>query len=859
MIFDSTEFTAPAFSTIERSLIEAQNQGNRQVEPEHLLLALLHAGTSKSAISLGWLGITYANVVEELKTYDNIWTPLTLPLQDNIRFSIAIGIIVERARKEADALGDLFISEDHLFLGLLSIPESRAYTILNRLKNSPVDLANKVRPLIVSSQEQLGEGWKAASTIPDLEWIPTGSPSTWPWPDELETHNETQIITEAEEMRQTFAKPEFHQRQTPCLKQLGKDLSEKAADKRFPALIGRKNELELAVQTLGRLNKNCPIFIGKTELGKRDLVNALAQLTVTGAVEALRNKRIIELDIDKLLNDDPARHLSQIIEEIKRYPIVLFINKIEYLHAIRTSMGGPGPASQLFYAIEHDGVQVIGATSPAGFKNFMHWDPSLSQLFNPIELGPCTVDETVTMLKAHIAQYENKHGVNYSEQSLSGAARMASQYSDIGLPDSAFDLIDEAGSLVKLRNTGEHDNPVEVSEDDVVTAIEKRTKKRVKRLSKSDKAKLKTLHHSLQNVVIGQEGIIKAICKRIRLDASGMREESRPILSALVPGPTGVGKTHIAESLAKLLDIPFLRYDMSEYQEPHSIARMIGSPPGYVGSDNEGRLIQDILDNPECVLLLDEIEKADQSIYKLLLQILEKASLTSSSTGKPACFKKVILIMTSNAAADFMQDMAKAAKGSNYGFEACLYQNKTVTPAETSQDNTEEDDDQDWLAQEKEQKEKDKLIERLTGRPFAPEFLNRIDIVMAAQPLTNEQLRAIVDLLASKLVERVKATNGISLSLSKELKDFITEKGKDPKFGARPLRRALETMVEVRLGDLILDEAVQENDHAIADLQGGKIVITVQSGRQTDSANAPQNTVEIGTEPPNANDTVNAA
>jgi ATP-dependent Clp protease ATP-binding subunit ClpC len=295
---------------------------------------------------------------------------------------------------------------------------------------------------------------------------------------------------------------------------------------------------------------------------------------------------------------------------------------------------------------------------------------------------------------------------------------------------------------------------------------------------------------------------------------------------------------------------------MSEYQEPHSVARMIGSPPGYIGSDVEGRLIQDILDNPSCVLLFDEIEKADQSIYKLLLQILEKARLTSSSTGKTACFNKVILIMTSNAAADFMQEMAKSAKGSNYGYEASLNQNRVVIPITISQDNKEESDDQDWLEQEKEQKEKDKLIERLTGRPFAPEFLNRVDIVMAAQPLSDEQLRAIVDLLASALTERVKAKNGISLSLSKELKDFITQKGKDPKFGARPLRRALETMVEVRLGDMILDEEVQENDHVIADFQGGKIVLTVQSN--TDSANAQQNTVEMNTSQ-STDDTVNAA
>ncbi|WEG13736.1 ATP-dependent Clp protease ATP-binding subunit [Pullulanibacillus sp. KACC 23026] len=630
------------------------------------------------------------------------------------------------------------------------------------------------------------------------------------------------------------------------LDDMGKNLSQAARSGLIDPVIGRDQEVQRVIETLNRRNKNNPVLIGEPGVGKTAIAEGLALRIHEGQVPAkLKNKEIYVLDVASLVAGTGIRgqfeeRMKQLIKELQERPnVILFIDEIHQLVGAGSAEGSSDAGNILKPALARGELQVVGATTLKEYRK-IEKDAALERRFQPIMVNEPSKDEAIDILKGLKSRYEDFHQVAYSDEAIEACVTLSSRYiQDRFLPDKAIDLMDEAGSKINLASSSQSKNGIQerleqiadeklkataqedyeraaklrdeeialqkqlensateeetpkVDVETIQLLIEEKTGIPVRRLEQDEKTKMRDLAERLNAQVIGQEKAVEKVAKAIRRNRTGFRRNNRPIGSFLFVGPTGVGKTELSKSLAKELfgeEEAMIRLDMSEYMEKHSVSKLIGSPPGYVGHEDAGQLTEQVRRKPYSLILLDEIEKAHPDVQNMFLQILEDGRLTDSQ-GRTVSFKDTVIIMTSNAGVG-------AVKPIKVGFGA----------------------QEDPSVQEKDRFEDLKLS-------FRPEFLNRFDGIVRFEALSKENLIAIVDLMLQEVAELADA-QGIKLHVSEEAKGLLAELGYDPQFGARPLRRVIEEKIEDAIADLLIEkDRVQAVTVTVKD---GELIISDQS------------------------------
>jgi ATP-dependent Clp protease ATP-binding subunit ClpA len=568
------------------------------------------------------------------------------------------------------------------------------------------------------------------------------------------------------------------------------NLLARAETNRIDPLIGRENEIDRVMQVLCRRRKNNPILVGDPGVGKTAIAEGLALKIHNKEVPALlQNSELFSLDMGALLagtkyRGDFEQRLKDVITAlIEKENALLVIDEIHtVVGAGATSSGSMDASNILKPALSSGDIKCIGTTTYEEYKNHFEKDRAFSRRFEKIEISEPSVDETRLILMGLRPYYEKHHGLSYSDQTIEAAAYLSDKYiNDRFLPDKAIDVIDETGAFLRLKGAANRKN---VTPKDIETIVANIAKVPVTSVTATDKANLESLPERLSKVIFGQEDAIRTLTTAIKRSRAGLAAPERPIGSFLFSGPTGVGKTEVARQLAFNTGIEFLRFDMSEYMEKHAVSRLIGAPPGYVGFDQGGILTDSIRKTPHCVLLLDEIEKAHMDLYNILLQVMDYATLTDN-TGKAADFRNVIIIMTSNAG-------AREMNANSIGFGA---QNAT----------------------------KDTKGLKAVEKTFSPEFRNRLDGIVQFNHLSASVMEMIVDKDIAELKKMLKA-KGISMTYSAQAQMFLAKKGYDPKFGARPLSRLIQTSIKDRLTDEILFGKLSK---------GGKIAIGLKNEQLT--------------------------
>ncbi|MGV9314015.1 ATP-dependent Clp protease ATP-binding subunit [Streptomyces sp. NPDC003691] len=640
--------------------------------------------------------------------------------------------------------------------------------------------------------------------------------------------------------------------ETPTLDQYGRDLTEEARGGRLDPVVGRAEEIEQTVEVLSRRTKNNPVLIGDPGVGKTAIVEGLAQRIVAQEVpKALRDRRVVSLDLPGLVAGSKYRgefeeRLKKVIDEVTAADksVILFIDE---LHTVVGAGGGGEGAMDagniLKPALARGDLSVVGATTIDEYRKHIEKDAALERRFQPVMVPEPTVDETVQILRGLRDSYEAHHQVRFTDEALDASAALSDRYlTDRFLPDKAIDLMDQAGARVGLRNVGgpsptaeledrltklrrekdeavgaedyeragnlkksireaekeiaeaghERDKAASVTADDIAEVLSARTGIPVSQLTETERERLLKLEDSLHERVVGQEEAVTAVAQAVRRGRAGMGDPDRPTGSFLFLGPTGVGKTELAKALAELLfgdPDRMVRFDMSEFQERHTVSRLVGSPPGYVGYDEAGQLTEAVRRKPYSVVLFDEVEKAHPDVFNLLLQVLDDGRLTDAQ-GRTVDFRHTVVIMTSNIGSQRILE--------HHGEVAAI---------------------------------KDELMNDLKAH-FRPEFLNRVDEVIVFHALTRADLVHIVDLLLERSRRRLHAQH-IGLEVTDAAKELLANLGYQPEFGARPLRRTLQTELDNRLSTLLLDGSLDPGDTVVADAADGELKLSVQEGTGT--------------------------
>ncbi|MEU3496493.1 ATP-dependent Clp protease ATP-binding subunit [Kitasatospora cineracea] len=633
---------------------------------------------------------------------------------------------------------------------------------------------------------------------------------------------------------------------TPTLDEYGRDLTEDAKLGRLDPVVGRAEEIEQTVEILSRRSKNNPVLIGEPGVGKTAIVEGLAQRIVSGDVPAtLKDRRVVSLDLSGLVAGSKYRgefeeRLKNVIDEVREAAdsTVLFIDELHTV--VGAGAGGEGAmdaGNMLKPALARGELHVIGATTIDEYRKHIEKDPALERRFQPVLIPEPSVEETVQILEGLRDSYEAHHQVRFTDEALRAAADLSDRYvSDRFLPDKAIDLIDQAGARVRLRGLGRstevigredelaklrrekdeavaaedfsraselktriadleaqtaqieerREGVVSVTVDDVADVLSRQTGIPVSQLTEDEKARLLKLEDDLHDRVIGQDRAVVAVSEAVRRSRAGMADPNRPVGSFLFLGPTGVGKTELAKALAELIfgdEDRLVRFDMSEFQEKHTVSRLVGAPPGYVGYDEAGQLTEAVRRRPYSVLLFDEVEKAHPDVFNALLQVLDDGRLTDAQ-GRTVDFRNTVVIMTSNIGSQLI------------------------------------------LSHKGETEEiRDRLMEELRGR-FLPEFLNRIDDIIVFDALDADDLLRIVDLMLANSERRVKA-QGMELEVTAAAKDWLVDKGHQPEFGARPLRRTIQTQLDNRLATMLLGGDLRPGDTIVADAKDGELICSI--------------------------------
>ncbi len=563
------------------------------------------------------------------------------------------------------------------------------------------------------------------------------------------------------------------------------DLVKMAIENRLDPLIGRKQELERTVQVLCRRRKNNPVFVGDPGVGKTAMAEGLAQMVANGDIpELLKDVKIYSLDLGALLagtkfRGDFEQRLKSVLAAIKKeQSAILFIDEIHTIvGAGATSSGSMDASNILKPSLSTGELRCIGSTTYEEFKNHFEKDRALSRRFEKIEISEPTVKESFQILKGLRSRYEEHHQIEYTDPSLKAACELSSKYlNDRFLPDKAIDVIDETGAFIRLTGDARRKK---IHPSDIEKIVAKMARIPTVSVSTSDKTKLEGLDSKLKEVVYGQDEAIKSLVKSIKRSRAGLGVPGRPIGSFLFTGPTGVGKTEVAKQIASVLDVEFMRYDMSEYMEKHAVARLIGAPPGYIGFDQGGLLTDGVRKHPHSVLLMDEIEKAHPDLFNILLQVLDYATLTDNN-GKKADFRNVIVIMTSNAGAREMSTQSIGFGDSTFDTEG----------------------------------KGKKAIEKY----FSPEFRNRLDGIITFNALSQDIMEMVVDKFIAELNEQLSVKK-VALTISPAVRVWLAKKGHDPRYGARPLARVIQTEIKDLLSDEILFGKLSNGGHIHIDIK----------------------------------------
>ena len=797
-------FTEKAIKVIMLAQEEARRLGHNFVGTEQILLGLIGEGTGVAAKVLKSMGVNLKDArieVEKIIGRGSGFVAVEIP------FTPRAKRVLELSLEEARQLGHNYIGTEHLLLGLIREGEGVAARVL---ENLGVDLS-KVRTQVI---RMLGE---------TAEVTAGGGSSS--------------------------------RTKTPTLDEFGSNLTQLAQEGKLDPVVGRTREIERVIQILGRRTKNNPVLIGEPGVGKTAIAEGLAQRIVQGDVpDILADKRVISLDIGLLVAGTKYRgefeeRLKKIMDEIRNAGnIILVIDEVHTLIGAGAAEGAIDAANILKPALARGELQCIGATTLDEYRKHIERDAALERRFQPIMVGEPTVSETIEILFGLRERYEQHHKLKISDAALDAAAKLADQYiSDRFLPDKAIDLIDEAASRVRLINSQlppaareldqelrrvlkEKDAAVraqnfdkagelrdremeikqqiraiaaakkaeessrsempEVTEEDVAQVVSAWTGVPVAKLTESESVKLLNMEETLHQRIIGQDEAVRAISRAIRRARVGLKNPNRPIASFIFSGPTGVGKTELTKALAAYFfgsESAMIRLDMSEYMERHTVSKLIGSPPGYVGYNEGGQLTEAVRRRPYTVVLFDEIEKAHPDVFNLLLQILEDGRLTDAK-GRTVDFKNTLIVMTSNIGSKVIEK-----GGGSLGFEF---------------NTNDEDANYNRIRN---------LVHEELKQYFRPEFLNRVDEIIVFRQLTKEEVKQIADILLKEVFDRMKEKK-IYLTVSDRFKDLLVEEGYNPSYGARPLRRAIQRLLEDILAEEILTGHVKEGSEVLIDV-----------------------------------------
>ncbi len=813
-MFKFNGFTERANTALNLALETAEQLGHTYIGSEHLLIGLLEEGTGVAATVLTERGIQAQQIADLLKKTVGYGTPTNLTPND---FTPRSKRIIELAMGEARRLGHNYVGTEHILLAIISDPESYAVRFLSQLGAKPADiLADISRALnaadINNAQVNSGMGGSAPGKS-----------------------------------------------KTPTLDQYGRDLTALAKENAVDPVIGRSKEIERVIQILCRRTKNNPCLIGEPGVGKTAIAEGLALKIAKGEVpELLKDKRVVALDLTGMVagtkyRGDFEERIRNAIEEVKKaQDVILFIDELHTLIGAGAAEGAVDAANILKPSLARGELQVIGATTLDEYRKHIEKDAALERRFQPVTVGEPSEEEAMEILIGLRDKYEAHHKVKITDDAIVAAVKMSARYiADRFLPDKAIDLIDEAASRVrlrsftappdlkeledKLRSLGEEKAAAinaqeferaaklrdkekeirttletqkedwkqqnahtasQVTTQDIAEIVSGWTGIPVVQLTESESKRLLNMEAILHNRIVGQDEAVTAVAKAIRRGRVGLKDPKRPIGSFIFLGPTGVGKTELCKALAEAMfgdENAIVRFDMSEYMEKHTVSRLIGSPPGYVGFDEGGQLTKRIRQKPYSVVLFDEIEKAHPDVFNILLQILEDGILTDSQ-GRKVDFKNTIIIMTSNVGAKLI-----TSQRGGLGFSG-------------SQTGASMDDS----------KIKENVLRELRDT-FRPEFLNRVDDIIVFHALTKPDIDKIARKMLESLTKRAKEMD-ITIEFTDALVEKIGEAGFDPVYGARPLRRAIQSKIEDKLSEEMLEGNIHAGNSYLCDYEQDKVI-----------------------------------
>lgn len=811
-----SQFTDKAQNALAQASRCARSLKQGYIGTEHILVGLLKEDTGVAAKVLADNGVETGQVMDMIR--DLIAFENGVAVKDREGYSPRAARILEEAHSQAARFGQKQTGTEHLLLALIKEGENVAVRLLNTL-------GANVQKIYVDTLIAIGQDGNL--------------------------------------YKEDLGKKGDRKAKQSTLEQYSRDLTALAREGKLDPVVGRDEEIRRVIQILSRRTKNNPCLVGEPGVGKTAVVEGLAARIVAGDVPfTVQNKRLLALDLSGMVAGSKYRgefeeRIKKVIKEVTDDGnIILFLDELHTIIGAGGAEGAIDASNIMKPSLARGEIQLIGATTIAEYRKYIEKDAALERRFQPVTVEEPTEEEAVRILEGIKGKYEAHHHVTITPEAVEAAVRLSSRYiNDRNLPDKAIDLIDEAAAsarlhamdapdkakeisdkireldwemekairveafaqmaeikkkqdalvkkqerLLKKREKREEENTLSIGENEIAEVVAQWTKIPVQKLAEKESERLLKLEKTLHKRVIGQEEAVTAVAKAIRRGRVGLKDPNRPIGSFLFLGPTGVGKTELSKALAEAMfgsEDAMIRVDMSEYMEGHSVSKMIGSPPGYVGFEEGGQLSEKVRRNPYSVVLFDEIEKAHPDVFNVLLQVLDDGHITDSK-GRKVSFKNTVLIMTSNAGAQRIVDPK------NLGFA------------------TEKSETKDY------EKMKSNVMEEVK-RSFKPEFINRIDDIIVFHQLNNENMKEIVNLLASNLYKRCEDQLGIHLTITAALKEHLVKKYADNKMGARPLKRAIQSVVEDALAEEILLKKVVPGDKVSAGFKNGKVVFTVKN------------------------------
>ena len=811
-----SQFTDKAQNALAQASRCARSLKQGYIGTEHILVGLLKEDTGVAAKVLADNGVETGQVMDMIR--DLIAFENGVAVKDREGYSPRAARILEEAHHQAARFGQKQTGTEHLLLALIKEGENVAVRLLNTL-------GANVQKIYVDTLIAIGQDGNL--------------------------------------YKEDLGKKGDRKAKQSTLEQYSRDLTALAREGKLDPVVGRDEEIRRVIQILSRRTKNNPCLVGEPGVGKTAVVEGLAARIVAGDVPfTVQNKRVLTLDLSGMVAGSKYRgefeeRIKKVLKEVTEDGnIILFLDELHTIIGAGGAEGAIDASNIMKPSLARGEIQLIGATTIAEYRKYIEKDAALERRFQPVTVEEPTEEEAVRILEGIKGKYEAHHHVTITPEAVEAAVRLSSRYiNDRNLPDKAIDLIDEAAAsarlhamdapdkakeisdkireldwemekairveafaqmaeikkkqdalvkkqerLLKKREKREEENTLSIGENEIAEVVAQWTKIPVQKLAEKESERLLKLEKTLHKRVIGQEEAVTAVAKAIRRGRVGLKDPNRPIGSFLFLGPTGVGKTELSKALAEAMfgsEDAMIRVDMSEFMEGHSVSKMIGSPPGYVGFEEGGQLSEKVRRNPYSVVLFDEIEKAHPDVFNVLLQVLDDGHITDSK-GRKVSFKNTVLIMTSNAGAQRIVDPK------NLGFA------------------TEKSETKDY------EKMKSNVMEEVK-RSFKPEFINRIDDIIVFHQLNNENMKEIVNLLASNLYKRCEDQLGIHLTITAALKEHLVKKYADNKMGARPLKRAIQSVVEDALAEEILLKKVVPGDKVSAGFKNGKVVFTVKN------------------------------